>query len=407
MPKCDNAAVTCVNVHRPAISASATSSAILALAIRKDFMISLPFIASDERLYFPANLLRAGENRITIHVNGTGLTDFLMVDYLRLELPGYVPPAPARVAAYAGNNAVLVSWPVVPGATGYDVLRSNNPTSGYAPVATGMAGIVCGSDALNMTYADSTARNGTTYYYRIVSKNPQGQSAASPISAAAVPLATVASALPPAPARVQVSSSGHHRVTLAWTPANGAIYYRVSRSALHSNNVGSFYPLRTILLNDEVNGTEFTDTTATDGKRYRYYVQGVSPAGIGLSAQPVDALPLPPVPASAPQSLAGQWIKTRNGVGISLKWSPVPGATGYVIYRSAHGEHFAWPDDFVTPLLETTWTDTNKAKKANEKKGDEHIDAAKDYYYQVTAINAAGVSPAAVTHVAAENHSPH
>ena len=362
---------------------------------------------SDERLYFPASLLRAGENTITIHVNGTGLTDFLMVDYLRLDLPGYVPPAPARVAAYAGNNVVLVSWPTVPGATGYDVLRSNNPASGYVPVAVGMAGPVCGSDEINATYTDPAAKNGTTYYYRIVSKNPQGQSAASPVSAAAVPLATVAGGVPPAPARVQISSSSHHRVTLNWTPTSGAVYYQVSRSTLHGNNVGSFYPLRTNVLNDQVNGTEFTDTTPTDGKRYRYYVQAVSPAGMGASGQPVDALPLPPAPASAPQSLAGEWTKTRQGAGIILKWSPVPGATGYVIYRSTHGEHFAWPDDFATPLLETTWTDTNRAKKANEKTGDDHIDPAKDYYYQVTAINAAGVSPAAVTHVASQNHPAH
>ena len=356
---------------------------------------------SDERLYFPASLLRVGQNTITIRVNGTGLTDCLMVDYLRLELPGYVPPPPVHVAAYAGDNLVLVTWPVVPGATGYDVLRSNNAAAGYVPVAAGMAGPVCGSDTLNMTYTDPAAKNGTAYYYRIVSKNPQGQSVASPASAAAIPLATLAGSAPLAPARMQVRSAGHHRVTLDWTPTSGATYYRVSRSTLHGDGVGSFYSLRTIVLNDQVSGTEFTDMTPTDGERYRYYVQAVSPAGVGASAPPADARPMPPAPASAPQSLAGEWIKTRQGAGITLKWSPVPGATGYVIYRSNHGEHFAWPDDFVTPLLETTWTDTNRAKKANEKKGDDHMDPAKDYYYQVTAINASGVSPPAVTHVAA------
>ena len=356
---------------------------------------------SDERLYFPASLLRSGQNTLTIHVNGTSLTDFLMVDYLRLELPGYVPPAPTRVVAYAGNNVVLVSWPVVPGATSYDILRSSNPVSGYVPLVIGKAGLVCGNDTLNMTYADTTATNGATYFYKIVSKNPQGQSGMSPVSAAAVPAATIAGGVPSAPARLQAGSSGHHRVSLNWTPSSGAIYYRVLRSTLHGNGVGSFYSLRTILLNDQVNGTSFTDTTPTDGKRYRYYVQAVCPAGISAPSQPVDVLPLPPPPASAPQSLAGTWIKTRQGSGITLKWAPVAGATGYVIYRSNQGEHFAWPDNFVTPLLETTWTDVNKGKKPNEKKGDDHMDPAKDYYYQVTAINSGGISPPAVTHIAA------
>ncbi len=161
---------------------------------------------------------------------------------------------------------------------------------------------------------------------------------------------------------------------------------------MHGNGVGSFYSLRTIVLNDQVEGRSFTDTTPTDGKRYRYYVQAVCPAGVSALSLPVDALPVPPPPASAPQSLAGEWTKTRQGVGITLKWAPVAGATGYVIYRSNQGEHFAWPDNFVIPLLETTWTDVNRAKKATEKKGDDHMDPSKDYYYQVTAINAGGVS---------------
>ena len=136
-------------------------------------------------------------------------------------------------------------------------------------------------------------------------------------------------------------------------------------------------------------------------------MQAVGPAGVSTPSLPVDALPMPPPPAAAPQSLAGGWNKTRQGNGITLKWAPVAGATGYVIYRSNQGEHFAWPDNFVTPLLETTWTDVNKAKKPNEKKGDEHMDPSKDYYYQVTAINAGGVSPSAVAHVAADSHLPH
>ena len=222
-----------------------------------------------------------------------------MVDYLRLELPGYVPPASTRVTTYPGNNVVLVTWPVVPGATSYDILRSSNPTSGYVPVAAGKAGLVCGSDTMNMTYLDTTAANGATYYYKIVSKNPQGQSGASLASAAAVPAATISGSVPLAPAKLQVSSSGHHHVALGWTPTSNASYYRVLRSTLHDNGVGGLYSLRTILLDDQVNGTSFTDSTPTDGKKYRYYVQAVCPTGTSAPSLPVDALPVPPAPVSA------------------------------------------------------------------------------------------------------------
>jgi rhamnogalacturonan endolyase len=363
------------------------------------FGVHGPF--SDERLYFPGNLLQAGQNTITIHVNGRGLSDYLMVDYLRLELSGYIPPAPYRVMAFAGNNTVLVSWPVVPGATGYDILRSTSAQSGYAPVAVGKPGLVCGSDALNMRYADTTATNGTLYYYSVVSHNPAGQSIASPSSAGVMPAATLAAGAPLAPAGPQVYSSGHHLVSLSWLASPGASFYRVWRSTLHGNGVGAYYPLRTIMLNDLVVGTSFTDATPTDGTRYRYYVQTASPGGLSGVSSPVDALPLPQAPAMAPGSLEGKWTKTRQGPGITLRWAPVPGATGYVIYRSNDGKMFSWPDNYVTSVVETTWTDANKGKKTGRNE-DHHIDVSKDCYYQVTAINAGGVSPSATAHVAAQ-----
>jgi rhamnogalacturonan endolyase len=357
---------------------------------------------SDERIYFPANLLHAGQNKIAVRLNGRGMSYYLMVDYLRLELPGYVPPAPAGVTAFAGNSAVLVTWPVIPGATSYDVRRSTSPNSGFAPVVTGMPGLVCGADQMNMTYVDATAANGTPYYYQVVSKNPKGESAPSPASAAVTPAAALSTAAPAAPSDVKLVSSGHHSVVLSWSASAGANYYRVYRSTLHSNNVGSYYSLRTIMLNDHVPGTTFTDTALTDGKYYRYSVDAVSTAGSSGSSNSIDAHPLPPPPAAAPGSLAGTWTTGRQGSGVTLKWDPVPGATGYVIYRSDQGEDFKWPDDFVTPLLETTWTDVNKGKKKNQAKGDDHMDPSKDYYYQVTAINAGGISPPAVVHVPAK-----
>ena len=53
--------------------------------------------------------------------------------------------APAAATAYAGNNRNLVTWPVVPGATSYQVLRSTTSGSGYVSVTNGVVGPVCGS----------------------------------------------------------------------------------------------------------------------------------------------------------------------------------------------------------------------------------------------------------------------
>ena len=64
---------------------------------------------SDERLTFPASLLQAGVNTINIgirQVGGSYFADHLMYDYIRLELPGYVPPAPGSVGRIPGTTAI-------------------------------------------------------------------------------------------------------------------------------------------------------------------------------------------------------------------------------------------------------------------------------------------------------------
>ena len=111
-------------------------------------------------------------------IGGSYFADHAMYDYLRLELTGYVPPPPASVAAYAGNNCNLVCWPVTPGATSYNILRSTTSGSGYVSITNGVVGPVCGSGSNNATYLDTTAANGTTYYYVVQSVNP---TAAAPI----------------------------------------------------------------------------------------------------------------------------------------------------------------------------------------------------------------------------------
>ncbi|HZT23241.1 MAG TPA: polysaccharide lyase family protein, partial [Verrucomicrobiae bacterium] len=101
---------------------------------------------SDERLTFAGSLLHAGNNTINFsfrQAGGSEFTHHFIYDYIRLELTGYVPPAPTSVVAYAGNNAVLLSWPVTPGATSYNILRSTTSGSGYVSITNGVVGPVC------------------------------------------------------------------------------------------------------------------------------------------------------------------------------------------------------------------------------------------------------------------------
>lgn len=139
----------------------------------------------------------------------------------------------------------------------------------------------------------------------------------------------------------------------------------------------------------------FTDTWPSDGRTYRYCIKAVSPGGTSPASNTVDAKPVPEHPEAVPQQLSGRWVKTRDGNGITLKWAPVAGATGYVVYRSTDGSgKFQWPENFLTAFVETTYTDKGPQEK-NKPRG--LPDG--DYWYQVTAVNAGGISPPSVIHV--------
>jgi hypothetical protein len=188
-------------------------------------------------------------------------------------------------------------------------------------------------------------------------------------------------------------------VALKWAASPGANYYSVWRSTLHTDGVGGSYPVGTILLDDAAAGTTYTDPSPSDGREYRYHVEAISAAGTSGPSNAVTARPLPSPPAAAPEALTGKWIKTRDGDAVTLSWSPVPDATGYVIYRTTGaGTTFHWPDDFLTVLVETTYTDKGNTEKTAKVKG---LDNSLDHSYRVTAVNAGGISPSTTVRVAA------
>jgi rhamnogalacturonan endolyase len=357
---------------------------------------------SDERINFPAKLLHAGQNTITIQMNARKLTAYLMLDYVRLELSGYVPPAPSGLTAYAGNNRTLICWPLVPGGTSYNLERLSSRDGKFLPVITGFVAPVSGSGPSVASYVDTAAANGSDYVYRVQAVNSVGRSEMSPPSAAVNPTAMQSSDLPSTPTNVKVTASGHHHVALAWTASPEARLYRVWRTTLHADGVGGSYSVGRVLLEDTLTATQYADPSPTDGRDYRYAVEGISAAGVSGLSVSVTARPLPDPPPAAPESLSGGRRKTRDGEVINLSWSPVVGATGYVIYRSSGDiPAFTWPNCYVTSLVETSYVDKGVTDKNAAVKG---LYASKDYNYQVTAVNAAGVSPPSTINIPADKH---
>jgi rhamnogalacturonan endolyase len=344
---------------------------------------------SDYRIGFSTSLLHSGTNTVTIYmrqIGGTYFADHAMYDYIRLELTGYVPPPPGSVAAYPGNNCNLVGWPATPGATSYNVYSTTTSGSNYVLTASGVTGPVCGSGTNNAICLDTNAVNGTTYYYVVQSVNPGGASTNSPESPGATPDPGISTSAPAAPAGLAVGSVGHQSVTLNWAASSGADFYTVYRSTLVNTGGGSSNTLGTIVLNNTNTGTSYTDISPTDGSIYSYYVTATGTGGTSGGSSSVVGMALPTAPASAPGSLTGHFVQVTN---ITLSWTSVSGAVGYVISRATSS---SGPYTYLQTVTETTYTDYGLTPGT--------------YYYEVTAENAAGVSSTATLTVIALPGTP-
>ncbi len=332
---------------------------------------------SDEILRFPASLLRAGTNTINIAIRMAGGASFYnhaMYDYLRLELPGYVPPPPAGVTVWPGNNQTLLSWPATPGAVSYNLLRATVPGGGWLPLTNGVLGPVCGSGPANATYVDTSAVNGTTYYYAVQAVNSAGASTKSPASAGAAPNGGLAVAPPAAPAGLSATTS--NAVTLAWSPSPGANCYTIYRGTVV--NLLGYVPVYIVLSNTTTN-TTYTDASGTLGCTYSYYVTATTAAGTSGPSAAITAKPAPPPPAAPPGNFHISVSGTTNQTAY-LSWSAVPGAVGYILYRSTSPNGpYNFPGNFVQTVTTGNYTDGG-------------LNSNTLYSYMVVAMNAGGIS---------------
>jgi autotransporter-associated beta strand protein len=333
---------------------------------------------SDERLTFAGSLLHTGNNTINFsfrQAGGSGFTHHFIYDYIRLELTGYVPSAPTGVTAYAGNNAALLSWPAVAGATSYNILRSTVSGNGYVAITNGVVGPVCGSGPANATFVDSTAVNGTTYYYVVQSVNPINASGNSPQSSGVTPSAGISTTAPAVPGVVVTSTN--NSVTLNWSAMPGANFYTIQRGTV-LNGLG-YVPFYSTLDN-ATTGTTYTDASGTLGCTYSYIVTATSAAGTGSDSVAVTAKPVPPPPATPPANMKVADTFTSSNQTVKITWSPVSGAIGYILYRSTSASGpFNFPANYIQSMMTTNYTDGGLARNTQ-------------YYYMVVAMNAGGVS---------------
>ncbi|GIP20907.1 fibronectin type III domain-containing protein [Paenibacillus sp. J22TS3] len=110
-------------------------------------------------------------------VNNTNLKLYTLEAYSKEAQP---PAKPSTLTTSGGDGKVNLTWDSVPNSTGYNVKRSTTAGGPYVTVSNNVP---------DTKYVDTTAVNGTQYYYVVTALNADGESANSN-EAYATPLAS-------------------------------------------------------------------------------------------------------------------------------------------------------------------------------------------------------------------------
>lgn len=121
--------------------------------------------------------------------------------------PQGVPPAPANLTAFGGNNQVFLSWTPVSGSATYVVKRAPQSGGPYGTLATGV---------VPATYTDNAVVNGTTYFYVVHAQNAAGTAGPASNEASATPTGP-----PPVPANFTGVAQSSSSIQWSWSDVSG------------------------------------------------------------------------------------------------------------------------------------------------------------------------------------------
>ena len=210
------------------------------------------------------------------------------------------PNAPGSVTATAASASVSLTWSASTGATSYTVLKS---------LVSGGPYLKAGSPtSTSLTVGGLTP--GAMYYFVVTANNAGGASGYSS-EASAMPLPGMTSGL-----RAKGVSSSE--IDLTWTVSKGATGYTILRGTVQGgpySNVGS------------ATSGSYQDTGLVASTQYYYVVQSSNSGGNSSNSTEATSITLPAAPGSLSASAS-------SATQISLSWSSVTGATGYVIWKA-------------------------------------------------------------------------
>jgi len=259
--------------------------------------------------------------------------------------PLAAPVAPSSLTATPGNATVALSWTASVNATSYKVFRATT-TGGYGVTPLGTP--------TDTTYTDTTALNGTTYYYVVKATGIGGDSSVS----------NEVIATPSTAPQSVTATAGNAQITLSWSAVTSATSYQVFRSTTSGNY--SATPLVTVTT------TTYPNTGLSNGVKYFYVVKAVVAGVASAASNEVFATPAAP-------PLGPNYINAYGGLSrVLVTWQTIANATSYTIKRATTS---TGPFSVVASnVIGTIYTDTGLTTNAT-------------FYYRVTASNGGGTSP--------------
>ena len=252
-----------------------------------------------------------------------------------------VPGAPVLTLIASGRPATL-SWAAVTGADRYQVERSDDGVTNWVPL---------GSTTTATSGGDASMAAGSTEYYHVIALNAAGQSGPSNV---------VSNTVPPNTPLLSLAPSGT-TITASWVAMSGATGYTLERAASGSG------PWSTIATTA---ATSVADAGLPVGTNEYYRVTATNGAGASAPSSVWYAATVPAAPAGL--------TATATGTTGNLSWTAAATATGYTVYRSAHGAN-SWASVGTTSGSTTAYADATLAYGTA-------------YDYRVTATNLAGES---------------
>jgi titin len=285
-----------------------------------------------------------------------------------------IPSAPALTDTVS-SSGITVNWSAITGAATYTLQRSTNLSS-WSSVTLSP---VSPATTPPTTYADTgvatptglgTLAANTTYYYRLTATDTSGNSDYSQI----LPVTT----LLVAPTGLAATALSTSQIELSWPSEAGAYGYTLQQETIPTTGSPTWSNVAGAgSLSSSTNVFVVGNLTTNTSYSFRLEASNVSGVSQPSTTATTKTLTVAPTLTSAPAAISGS--ATSN----TITWSPVTGATSYVLQHST--------DD-------ATWTQIDNPSGTLSQGqtvftySDASLTPDTEYFYRIAAVNSGGNS---------------